>query len=111
MINAQAQLQRLRDLCPAAELWPEGNAHLAFLPGIRFKTGGSESQCDLLLWPFERDGYSSRLFLSAPVPSSTSRAWTAYNIQGRTWHAVSWQGVPNNLPWIEMVGSHLQAFQ
>lgn len=110
-MDAEAQLGRLRELSPAAELWTEGGKPLAFLPGVQFVAGGKRVVRDLLLCPREREGYLSRLFLSQPVHAGSAKNWNTFNILGRTWHACSWQGVPNTLPWIEMLANHLRAFR
>ena len=110
-MDAQAQLTSLRGLCPKAELVTEGGRTAAFLPAVQFEAGAARVTRDLLLWPSDRDGYSTRLFLSGQVSGSQARTWTSYSLCGGTWWAVSWQGVPANLPWIEMLGSHLRAFK
>lgn len=110
-MDAETQLAKLRGLCPAAELWTDGGRQVAFLPKVEFQAGKSRVTRDLLLWPWERDNYVSRLFLSGEVTGAVARAWTAFNIQGRTWYAVSWKDVPNTLPWLEILANHLRAFR
>lgn len=110
-MDARAQLQTLRGLCPEAELMTEGGQTAVYLPGVQFQVGKTRVTRDLLLWPGPRDNYLTRLFLSAQVSGSVSRAWTAFTLCGRSWWAVSWQGVPANLPWIEILANHLRAFQ
>jgi hypothetical protein len=85
---------------------------VAFLPAVQFIAKGIRVTRDLLLWPWDRDGYPSRLFLSEPVESSEARNWNGtFNLQGRKWHAISWNYVANSLPWIEILGAHLKAFR
>lgn len=111
-MDADQELGRLRDLSPEAEIWTEGGRKIAFLPAVQFIAKGVRVTRDLLLWPWERDGYPSRLFLSERVESSEERNWNgSFNMQGRTWYAVSWNHVTNSLPWIEMLGAHLRAFR
>ena len=110
-MDAQVELIQLRELAPAAELWAVGGKPIAFLPDVEFAAGSSRVVRDLLLWPRERDGYKSRLFLSEPVTSGQAANWNVFNIQGRPWHGCSWQGVQNTLPWIEIVAAHLRAFR
>ncbi|TAJ64654.1 hypothetical protein [Brevundimonas sp.] len=111
MGNADTELQRLRELAPAAEIWTEGGQAVAFLPDVEFRVGKETATRDLLLWPRDRDSYNSRLFLSEPVTAANAKNWKTFGIFGRTWHACSWQGVPNTLPWIEILANHLRAFQ
>lgn len=110
-MDARTQLQTLRGLCPEAELMTEGGQTAVYLPGVQFQAGTARVTRDLLLWPGPRDNYLTRLFLSGQVSGSVSRAWTAFTLCGRSWWAVSWQGVPANLPWIEILANHLRAFQ
>ena len=110
-MDALAQLASLRALSPQAELMTEGGQTVAYLPSVQFVARGAQVTRDLLLWPAAKDGYETRLFLSAEVPSSVTRVWTVYGLCANTWWAVSWQAVSAQLPWIEMVAAHLRAFQ
>ena len=110
-MDAQAGLMSLRSLCPQAELMTEGGQTVVFLPSVQFDAKGSAVTRNLLLWPGPRDGYLTRLFLSGQVPSTETRAWTSFSLCGGTWWAVSWQGVPADLPWIEILAGHLGAFK
>ena len=110
-MDAQAGLVSLRSLCPQAELMTEGGQTVVYLPGVQFQAGAARVTRNLLLWPGPRDGYLTRLFLSQQVTGSVDRAWTSYNLCGGTRWAVSWQGVPADLPWIEILGGHLGAFK
>lgn len=111
MTDPDKELARLRQLCPKAELWAEGGRPIAFLPQVDFPVGKGRATCDLLLWPFEREGYQTRLFLSAQVAAPRVNNWNTFYIQGRQWHACSWQGVPSALPWIDVLANHLGAFK
>jgi hypothetical protein len=110
-MDAQAGLASLRNLSPQAELMTEGGQTVVFLPSVQFEAKGSAVTRNLLLWPGPRDGYLTRLFLSEQAASTATRAWTAYSLCGGTWWAVSWQGVPADLPWIEILAGHLGAFK
>jgi hypothetical protein len=110
-MDAWTEVEKLRNLCPLAELMTEGGQTAVYMPGVQFQAGTARVTRDLLLWPAPRDGYLTRLFLSQKVTGSVGRAWTAFTLCGRSWWAVSWQGVPANLPWIEVLANHLRAFQ
>lgn len=75
---------------------------------------GCQPEClDALLCPFPRDGYPSRLFLSAQVESPGAKNWnpkTGVLIGDRMWFAVSWK-VDENLKLLQMVAAHLRAFR
>jgi hypothetical protein len=107
------QLAQLRELSPAAEIWTDAGRPMVFLPSVSFKARGVRVVRDLLLMPWQGDsGYPSRLYLSERVETSEERNWNgSSSIQGRTWQAVSWDGVSTSLTWFEMVGAHLRAFQ
>lgn len=111
MTNHDKELIGLRRLAPKGELWTDGGLIIAFLPDVNFFCNGGRVTCDLLLWPYERDGYQSRLFLSAQIVAPQANNWNIFQIQGRQWHACSWQGVPNTLPWVEILANHLGAFK
>lgn len=97
----------LRALCPAADLWHEGEQPLVFMPGISVESGGTKHQVDLLLCPRARDSYETRLFFSRQLP--VNRNWSSFNIMTRTWHAFSWSGIPANDDWLEILATHLEA--
>ena len=73
------------------------------------------------LCPFPRDGYPSRLFLSAKITHKGQGVnWNADGVMiaGRKWWAVSWNPFKNKQPnqdvnqrLLGMVTAHLQAFQ
>jgi hypothetical protein len=111
-MDAATQLAALKSLCSRAELWQEGGQSVAFLPNLQVKGRGGQAQTvDALLWPYARDGYATRLYLSEAIVSAREIAWTQCVIQGRTWQVCSWKDVPATLPWLEMLANHLRAFQ
>jgi hypothetical protein len=110
-MDPQVQLQALKNLFPQAELVTEQGRTAVLLPQVKFQAGGARVTRDLVLWPSERDSYSTRLFLSEQVAGATSRVWKSFSLCGGTWWAVSWRGVPATLPWIEILANHLKAFQ
>jgi hypothetical protein len=103
----EAQLARLRTLCPGAELWDEAGAPLVFLPDLKVESAGAMRIVDALLCPRPRDNYTSRLYYSLQLP--VDRNWAAHNLMTRTWWAFSWQGIGANQPWIDMLAAHLEA--
>ena len=114
MSGTGQDLTALRKLCPAAELWSEGGRPVVFLPGLRiYVRGGRTEVRDALLCPWEHSGgYSTRLFLSAAIDGvPEAKNWTSHNLQGRPWTVCSWNGVPADLPWIEILANHLRAFR
>ncbi|KRA84081.1 hypothetical protein [Altererythrobacter sp. Root672] len=101
------QLARLRALCPEAELWDEAGSPLVFLPELRVESDGAVHTVDLLLCPRARDGYDTRLFFSKQLPKA--RNWAPHALMARGWFAFSWQGIASSQPWLDILGSHLEA--
>lgn len=106
-MSAAGQLARLRALCPEAELWNEAGSPLVFLPQLRVESAGAVHTVDALLCPRARDGYETRLFFSKQLPRQ--RNWSRHALMTRPWFAFSWQGIAANQPWLDILGSHLEA--
>lgn len=100
----------LRAICSQPATMVEGATKYIYLPGIKVVAAGVEQLLDGLLCPGPHNGYTTRMFLSAPVPSRGAN-WTQWQIFGRTWHTWSWQNVPGNLPLIQMVLEHLRVLR
>lgn len=100
-------LAPLLAICEQPTVMVEGGTSYVFLPSTKVVAAGHEQVLDLLLCPGPHSGYTTRLFLSAPIPSRGAN-WTQWQIFGRTWHTWSWQNVPANLPLIQMVLEHLR---
>lgn len=107
MTDRSAQLARLQTLCRGAELWDDATGPVVHLPEIKVESGGSLHTVDALLWPAGRDGYDTRLFFSAKLP--VNRNWQVYNVLTKTWHAISWNGISGNQPWLDILAGHLEA--
>lgn len=107
MTDHDKQLERLRALCPGAELWNEAGAPLVFLPDLKVESAGATHTIDALLCPRARDNYESRLYFSRQLPAN--RNWGAHNLMTRTWWAFSWQGISAGQPWIDILAGHLEA--
>jgi hypothetical protein len=106
-----SELQALRTLWADAELVGEGVKKYVLLPNLKVTTAGQEKVVAALLRPWANgDGYTTRLFFSERI-SPKGNNWNVFNILGRTWHACSWQSVPENLPWLEILASHLGPLQ
>ena len=82
---------------------------MILLPRLKVRVNGEIRVLDGLLCPSELHGYTTRLFLSEPIPGK-GQNWKTYVILGRTWHAPSWQNVESSLPLPQMLLAHLDAF-
>jgi hypothetical protein len=109
-VTDDAQLAGLRTICDRPERLAEGGTTYVFLPNVKVMAAGTVRVVDALLCPSQHSGYTSRLFLSTPVPERGAN-WTQWQIFGRTWHTWSWQNVPSHLPLIQIVLEHLRALR
>ena len=106
MTDHAAQVTRLRDLCPGAELWTEAGAPLVYLPDLKIASGGTVRTVDGLLCPRSRDGYDTRMFFSERLP--VDRNWSSHAVMARNWSAVSWSGIAADQPWLDILAGHLE---
>ena len=104
------QLQALKELCATAQLHREGAQEIVHLAQLKVRVGAGAHIVDAILWPAQHAGYTSRLFLSRPFPEKAAN-WTVHQILGRPWHSWSWQGVPADLPPLQMLLCHLDALK
>ena len=104
------QVEPLNGLCEAAKVMREGVQEIVYLAKLRIRVGGARHVVDAVLWPTLHAGYTTRLFLSQPFPAKAGN-WTVHQILGRPWHSWSWQGVPANLPLLQMLLCHLDALK
>lgn len=110
MTIESAQLDAVRPLCEGAKVLSEGGVDYVSLPGLKVSVGGAVRTLDGLLCPQAVGGYSTRLYLSQPVPERQQN-WTTIMILGRTWHTWSWNNVPASIPLPQMLLEHLTALR
>ena len=109
--DAAEQLEELLRLHPGAKQATEGGTAFYLLPQLVMPAGVQPAVVDALLCPTERDGYTSRLYLSAQVSGIPGRNWNgAVRLFERTWYAVSWR-TRSGLRLAQMVSAHLDAFR
>jgi len=105
------EIELLRSLWPDAELVAGGGRYYVLLPFLNVRGEGGEKTVSALLQPWANgDGYTTRLFFSERF-TKKGENWNCFNILGRTWYACSWNQVPENIPWVEIVASHLKPLQ
>lgn len=103
-------LDELRAVCAGAANRSEGGHTYIELPQLVFPSGAASLTRDALLSPTEHSGYSTRLFLSEPVPGKGNN-WTPHVILGRTWHTWSWNGVPSSMRPAQILADHLRGLR
>ena len=109
MVTPEA-LSELAAICPGVAEMTEGGLTYIHLPGLKILNAGGTVVVDALLCPQARDGYSTRLFLSQPIPGRGAN-WTTHRILDRTWHVWSWNGVPADLRPAQILAGHLRALR
>lgn len=100
-------LDEVRRVCPSAKEMTEAGLTYLLLPKLKLPDG---QVVDGLLCLQSRDGYPTRLFLSARA-SSKALNWSSHRILDREWHAWSWTGVDSNLRAIQILLGHLRALR
>ena len=109
MTTSPEELAEVRQTCPDATQKSEGGQDFIDLPGLRIPVGSDIVIRDALLSLQGHSGYTSRLFLSQPIPGR-GRNWTPHTVLGRTWHTPSWNNVLPGRP-VEMLLQHLRAYR
>jgi hypothetical protein len=110
---AADQIAALKTLYPAISAAEEGQVTFLRIENLVLPDGANPQTVTGLLCPVFRDGYQSRLFLSAKVAHpGKGTNWNADGvlILGQRWWAVSWQTKAGQTL-TEMVLDHLQAFR
>jgi hypothetical protein len=88
----------------------EGNRRFVYMEGLRFFVEGVEKKMDALLClNHENAGYPTRLYLPEKVRAGLNWNENAYFF-ARSWDTWSWSGVSPDLPPVEILAGHLQAF-
>ncbi len=107
---AALDLQEIQLVCTGAYVLQESSLEYIFLPKLKLRAGCTPAEVDALLCLQTRDGYPTRLFLSAPVQGKGNN-WTVHQILGRAWHVCSWNYVNSTLRPAEILAEHLRAFR
>jgi len=105
-----SDLQELQLVCPGAAVLHESNLEYVYLPRLKLPAGCSPPEADGLLCLQGRDGYLTRLFLSAEVRGKGNN-WKAHQILSRTWYVCSWNNVSSDLRPAQILAEHLRAFR
>src|SRR5947209_272789 len=105
------QVAELKVFYPEVLSAKEGGITYLLLPSASLPSGCSPLRMDLLLCPFERDGYPSRLYFSERVNCPKGLNWNSgLRVLERNWFAFSWKIAPG-LRLLQMVQEHLRALR
>lgn len=107
---SEEQLNKLKKYFDGVRTFQEGGFGYVYIPNLPLGEGTNAVKIDVLLCPFERDGYPSRLFLSEKISGNHKGNWNGnIRILDRNWYAVSWK-VKRGLELFDMLATHLNAF-
>lgn len=111
MEQPKEQIEELKRYCNGLSLLAEGGTDFFHLAGLRLPDGCTPSVCDGLLCPVPRDGYPSRLYLSAKVGCPFERNWNANDVRiaEKNWFAFSWKVEPTPPTLVQILLAHLAA--
>ena len=105
------QVQELKAFSTDVSTGTEGGREYPILNGVSVP-GWQPSEVDVLLCPYERDGYPSRLFLSAKVTGRPGLNWNSEaRILGRNWFAYSFRVPHSNLRLAQLLAAHMRALR
>jgi hypothetical protein len=104
------QLASLSPVCAQAQVMAEAGTDFVVLSKLRVRVNGQVHELDAVLCPAAHSGYATRLFLSQAFPQKGNN-WTVHQLLGRKWHTWSWQGVPADLPLVQILMCHLDALR
>lgn len=106
------QIAELKRYCRGVSALPEGDETFLQLEELRLPAGCDPPICNALLCPVTRDGYPSRLYLSARVSSPFDRNWnvTDARIGEKNWFAFSWKAELPGATLAQILVAHLNGF-
>jgi hypothetical protein len=104
------ELVELGLMCGKVTEFQEGGRRFIHLERVTLPPGCNPSTLEGLLCPQERDGYQTRLFLSARVDGRGPN-WTVHRILDREWHSWSWQGVPASQRLSQILADHVASLR
>jgi hypothetical protein len=108
------QIAELKQFYPELSEQDEGGQTLILISNLKLPDGCTPEVVDALLFPFTRDNYPSRLYLSQKIThKGEGLNWappTGAIIGNRQWWAVSWHTHQVSQRLLGMVTAHLQAF-
>lgn len=113
---SNGQLSTLLAICPDAQVLEEAGLRFVSLPKLKVEVGNEVKVLDALLSVTQHSGYTTRLFLSEQIAGRSTICgnaanWSTHQILGRNWWTWSWQGVPGDIPWSQILVAHLRALK
>lgn len=110
MMVTDEMLNEVKKLfCQNAKVLVEAGLTYIHLPSLTLPAGNTPAAMEALVCLNQRDGYTTRLFFSAPV-TAKGQNWTVHNILGKAWHTCSWNNVIFTNRATDVIAQHLRAF-
>lgn len=92
----------------AISILTDGGQEHVLISNCRLPAGCNPSQMDVLLCPYARDGYPSRLLFAARPQGRIQPNWRpTVRVADRTWENFSFNNVRADLPLLAMLTNHL----
>jgi hypothetical protein len=113
MKYSKEQVRELKNEFPCTTICMEGERGLFLIPNLEMPKGCKPKKVIALLDPEPLDGYKSTLYFEQMIDGGPDGLnWNKKSIRlvDKSWFAISWQ-TPSDFTLIEMVHSHLSAFQ
>ena len=105
----EGPLAEIRTACSGAAEMSEGGTKFVHLPALKIPVGSKFEERDALLSLGPHTGYTSRLYVSAPI-SERGQNWTTHTVLGRSWHTPSFNNIQPGRA-MEMLADHLRVYR
>ncbi len=109
-MNEAKDLDAFASISIGARFMNDAGIEYVYLPQLKIHSAGQVCTLNALLCPAQHGGYTTRLFLSEPIPNKGNN-WSVHTILSRTWHTWSWNNVPANLKLVQILSAHLRALK
>ena len=105
------QIDGLRAVFPDVQRVPIGGLVCAVIPKLKIQTVRGIVERRALLYPHPESNYTNRLFLDQVVDAPNAKNWQQRQLGAEAWWVCSWNDVPANVTWTQMLQDHLRAYR
>lgn len=106
----QDQIDEVKPLCGSVHQIMQGEQPFLLMERLRLPPGCQPAEVDALLALHPRDGYPTRLYLSAPMPHRGEN-WTTVYLLDRSWQTWSWKDVSAQQRAAQVLAGHLRVLR
>lgn len=105
------EIEELKKCYEGIRRLEEGGLIYFYIPALILPDGCDPKVVEAMLCPVQRDGYPSRLFLSAMVTTPFPRNWNAngVRIMECQWYAFSYNNIKGTL--LQLLAGHLRGLK